>query len=66
MWSIGVADRKQFAPSIQGEAVEAIVGIKAGTDADADDIIDWTKSRIAGFIVPKRADVIAELRRYPP
>lgn len=56
---VGVPDEKW------GEAVKAIVVLKADAVADAADIIAWTKARIAGYKVPKSVDFIAELPRNP-
>lgn len=56
---VGVPDEKW------GEAVKAIVVLKPEAQADAADIIAWTKTRIAGFKVPKSVDFIAELPRNP-
>jgi acyl-CoA synthetase (AMP-forming)/AMP-acid ligase II len=56
---VGVPDEKW------GEAVKAIVVLKAGVEPDAADIIAWTKARIAGYKVPKSVDFIGELPRNP-
>ena len=56
---IGVPDDKW------GEAVKAIVVMKPGKSATADDIIDFTRTRIAGFKTPKTVDFIAALPRNP-
>jgi acyl-CoA synthetase (AMP-forming)/AMP-acid ligase II len=56
---VGVPDEKW------GEAVKAIVVLKADATADAADIIAWTKARIAGYKVPKSVDFIGELPRNP-
>jgi acyl-CoA synthetase (AMP-forming)/AMP-acid ligase II len=56
---VGVPDEKW------GEAVKAIVVLKADAQGDAHDIIAWAKARIAGYKVPKSVDFIAELPRNP-
>jgi long-chain acyl-CoA synthetase len=54
---IGVPDEKW------GEAVKAIVALKAGASPDAEDIIAFARTRIAGFKAPKSIDFIAALPR---
>ena len=56
---IGVPDEKW------GEAVKAVVVIKPGTSANATEIINWTRERIAGFKSPKSVDFIEALPRKP-
>jgi acyl-CoA synthetase (AMP-forming)/AMP-acid ligase II len=56
---IGVPDAKW------GEAVKAVCVPKPGATIDPASIIDWTRSRIAGFKVPKSVDVIGALPRNP-
>ncbi len=56
---IGVPDDKW------GEAVKAIVVLKPGQQATADDIIAFTRSRIAGYKLPKTVDFIEALPRNP-
>ena len=46
-----------------GEAVKAIVVLKPGAAADAASILDFTRTRIAGFKVPKTIDFVTELPR---
>ena len=48
-----------------GEAVKAVCVPKPGHSVDPASIIDWTRSRIAGFKVPKSVDVIDALPRNP-
>ncbi len=48
-----------------GEAVKAIVVMKPGKTANAADIINFTRERIAGFKTPKSVDFIAALPRNP-
>jgi acyl-CoA synthetase (AMP-forming)/AMP-acid ligase II len=56
---IGVPDDKW------GEAVKAIVVLKPGTTATAEEIITYTRSRIAGYKLPKTVDFIEALPRNP-
>jgi acyl-CoA synthetase (AMP-forming)/AMP-acid ligase II len=56
---IGVPDDKW------GEAVKAIVVLKPGTTATAEEIITYTRSRIAGYKLPKTVDFIEVLPRNP-
>ena len=46
-----------------GEAVKAIVVLKPGTPPDAKAILDFTRTRIAGYKVPKTVDFVAVLPR---
>jgi long-chain acyl-CoA synthetase len=46
-----------------GEAVKAIVVLKPGATADAHSILDFTRSRIAGFKLPKTVDFVSALPR---
>jgi acyl-CoA synthetase (AMP-forming)/AMP-acid ligase II len=48
-----------------GEAVKAIVVLKQGFAATADDIIAYARQRIAGFKLPKSIDFVAALPRNP-
>lgn len=56
---IGIPDDKW------GEVVKAIVVMKPGTAARAAEIIDFVRTRIAGFKTPKSVDFIAALPRNP-
>ncbi|WP_374527561.1 fatty acid--CoA ligase [Novosphingobium sp.] len=56
---IGVPDEKW------GEAVKAVCVPKPGHTIDPQSIMDWARTRIAGFKVPKSVDVIDALPRNP-
>ena len=56
---IGIPDEKW------GEAVKAVVVLKPGTEASADEIIGFARERIAGYKCPKSVDFIDELPRNP-
>ena len=46
-----------------GEAVKAVVVLRAGQSAAADEIIAYARQRIAGFKLPKSIDFVTELPR---
>ena len=48
-----------------GEAVKAVIVLKPGQKAAADELIGFARTRIAGFKCPKTIDFIAELPRNP-
>jgi acyl-CoA synthetase (AMP-forming)/AMP-acid ligase II len=48
-----------------GEAVKAIVVLKQGVEATADEIIAYGRQRIAGFKLPKSIEFVAALPRNP-
>jgi acyl-CoA synthetase (AMP-forming)/AMP-acid ligase II len=48
-----------------GEAVKAVVVLKAGQAANADELIGFARNRIAGYKLPKTVDFIPELPRNP-
>ena len=54
---IGVPDEKW------GEAVKAVVALKPGAEASEGSILEFTRSRIAAFKVPKSVDFIDALPR---
>lgn len=56
---IGIPDEKW------GESVKAIIVAKDGTSPSPEDIIAWTKERIAGYKCPKSVDTIEVMPRNP-
>ncbi len=56
---IGIPDDKW------GEAVKAVVALKPGKTATETEIINFLRTRIAGFKTPKSVDFIAALPRNP-
>jgi acyl-CoA synthetase (AMP-forming)/AMP-acid ligase II len=56
---IGVPDDKW------GESVKAMVVLKPGARPDAEDILSFTRTRLAGFKVPKSVDFVSALPRGP-
>jgi acyl-CoA synthetase (AMP-forming)/AMP-acid ligase II len=48
-----------------GEAVKAVVVLKPGQNATADELIGFARRRIAGYKLPKTVEFIAELPRNP-
>jgi acyl-CoA synthetase (AMP-forming)/AMP-acid ligase II len=56
---IGVPDDKW------GEAVKAMVVLKPGAERNAEDIIAFARTRLAGFKVPKSVEFVAALPRGP-
>ncbi|MEQ8483737.1 MAG: fatty acid--CoA ligase [Pseudomonadales bacterium] len=48
-----------------GEAVKAMIVLKPGKSAKADEIIGFARERIAGYKLPKSVDFIDELPRNP-
>ena len=48
-----------------GEAVKAIVVLKQGVEATAEEIIAYARQRIAGFKLPKSIDFVSVLPRNP-
>lgn len=56
---IGVPDDKW------GESVKAVVALKPGSEANAEGILEFTRTRIASFKVPKSVDFIDALPRNP-
>ncbi len=48
-----------------GEAVKAVCVPKPGHTVDPDSVMDWARTRVAGFKVPKSVDVIEALPRNP-
>lgn len=56
---IGIPDERW------GESVKAVIVLKPGSAADADDIIAFARTRIAGFKVPKSIDFVPALPRNP-
>jgi acyl-CoA synthetase (AMP-forming)/AMP-acid ligase II len=56
---IGVPDEKW------GETVKAVVVLKPGTQVSAQELIEYARSRIAGYKIPRSVDFIAALPRNP-
>ncbi len=56
---VGVPDQRW------GEAVKAVVVRRAGTSLSEQDLLAWTKDRIAGFKRPRSVDFVEELPRNP-
>lgn len=56
---IGVPDERR------GETVKAVVVLKPGASASAEDIIAHARSRIAGYKAPRSIDFVAALPRNP-
>jgi len=54
---IGVPDDKW------GESVKAVVVLRPGATLEADELISWSRTRIAGFKAPKSVDFTAMLPR---
>jgi len=54
---IGVPDERW------GEAVKALVVLKPGASASAGEIIDHTRTRLAGYKLPKSVDFIEAIPR---
>ncbi len=48
-----------------GEEVKAVVVASAGVVIDPAEVIDWARSRIAGYKVPKSIEVVGALPRGP-
>ena len=56
---IGVPDERW------GEAPKAIVVLRAGASVEPDELVAWCRERLAGYKVPKTAEIVAELPRNP-
>ncbi len=48
-----------------GEAVKAIVVRKPGSDLDGEGLIEWSRSRLAGFKRPRSVDFVEAVPRNP-
>ena len=56
---IGVPDSKW------GEAIKAVVQLKPGAHASADEIVDMVKAKLGSVHAPKTVDFVASLPRSP-
>ena len=56
---IGVPDERW------GEAPKAVVVLRAGASVEPNELVAWCRERLAGYKVPKTADVVKELPRNP-
>jgi long-chain acyl-CoA synthetase len=45
----------------RGETVKAFVSLKAGADADADELIAFCRERMAAYKYPRQVEVIDEI-----
>ena len=54
---IGIPDERW------GERVHAVVVARAGTSPDPDEIIGWTRERLAHFKCPRSVELVDELPR---
>jgi acyl-CoA synthetase (AMP-forming)/AMP-acid ligase II len=48
-----------------GEAPKAVVVLRAGASVEPDELLAWCRGQLAGYKVPKSADVVPELPRNP-
>ena len=48
-----------------GQRVEALVTLRGDVAADLDDVIDFCRTRVAGYKVPKAVHVVDDLNRQP-
>jgi acyl-CoA synthetase (AMP-forming)/AMP-acid ligase II len=48
-----------------GEVVKAIVALRPGSTLDGDGLIEWSRSRLAGFKRPRSVDLVEEVPRNP-
>jgi long-chain acyl-CoA synthetase len=48
-----------------GEELKAVIQLKPGTQATADDIIDFCRTRVADYKRPRSVDFVAEVPRNP-
>jgi len=50
---------------VWGEAVKAVVVLREGAEASAQDLLDFCRGRLAGYKLPKSVDFLPELPRNP-